>query len=161
MKHQHGDLFFKFFYSQIPQNFFATSSLRSSVAKLPTLTGRSPPIPISLSSHVCIPRKGSGGAPRPKALAHPPARENAAHLRTSELRLSAAGQAPEPQAQLGEVDLKVDRINREMPIPRTPLANGLSPKGEWRRTPPPKPPVVPPTTQKGASRPLQTPRQEG
>ena len=26
-----------------------------------------------------------------------------------ELRLSAAGQAPEPQAQLGEVDLKVDR----------------------------------------------------
>lgn len=72
MKHQHGDLFFKFFYSQIPQNFFATSSLRSSVAKLPTLTGRSPPIPISLSSHVCLPRKGSGGAPRPKALAHPP-----------------------------------------------------------------------------------------
>ena len=26
-----------------------------------------------------------------------------------ELRFSAAGQAPEPQAQLGEVDLKVDR----------------------------------------------------
>ena len=76
MKHQHGDLFFKFFYSQIPQNFFATSSLRSSVAKLPTLTGRSPPIPISLSSHVCLPRKGSGGAPRPKALAHPPTRRN-------------------------------------------------------------------------------------
>lgn len=60
MKHQHGDLFFMFFYSQIPQNFFAASSLRSSAAKLPTLAGRQ--LPTIVSPHRASPF-GSGASP--------------------------------------------------------------------------------------------------